>query len=155
MKINKEWTVPTKTSTNAIQTLIGGTSYYGYTIIATGEELIAILGSPNSEGDEYKISTEWVIINNRVKKSLKACCLYDWKISESYDSEGMTKEDIRGNVPIEWHIGGRTSNITFKFKTMIEDLLKKLRRGDRVRPKKRKKKSRKLINRFDDLIYGT
>lgn len=71
-----------------------GTSLQGY-VVATFEEMVAILGAPHHENHGDKCDTEW------------NCRADDGIVFTVYDYDD-TNEDARDGSPYKWHIGGFT-----------------------------------------------
>lgn len=80
---------------------VSGSSLVGY-FRASYQELYDLFGKPSS-GDEYKVSTKWIIEHFE-----DVFTLYDWKQTDLYDDcNNMTVEEFRdSNEPHLWHIGG-------------------------------------------------
>jgi hypothetical protein len=68
------------------------------------KDLVNLFGPPNSEGDGYKVSTEWVLKNEETGAKLT---IYDYKMTELYDEDYYTVEEFRNLPSYEWHIGSR------------------------------------------------
>lgn len=91
-----------KTYTNVLHECANGTSLQG-TIQTSYAKLKEIFGKHNSKGDEYKISTEWVLKDNYGK----VLTIYDWKSTKTYDKNNMGIRTLRTLDSYEWHIGAR------------------------------------------------
>lgn len=65
-------------------------------------DLVQTFGNPNSEGDGYKVSTEWVIYDRADDLTIT---IYDWKCTELYDDYPTSVEEFRAQQSYEWHIG--------------------------------------------------
>lgn len=78
-----------------------GMSWLVGAIEADYQSLVNTFGEPNSTGDDYKVSCEWVL---RFEDGTYAT-IYDWKVSKKYrgDYYGI---DAKDNT--DWHIGGTT-----------------------------------------------
>ena len=63
------------------------------------QSLVDTFGEPNSTGDDYKVSCEWVL---RFDDDTYAT-IYDWKTSKNYcgEEQGIDAKDVT-----DWHIGG-------------------------------------------------
>ena len=72
-----------------------GTHLQGY-VEACYADIRKILGNPNSEGDGYKVTTEWCIELKEPSGTRTVATIYDWK-------EGGLR-CRRGEY--NWHIGG-------------------------------------------------
>jgi hypothetical protein len=83
----------------------GGGSLQGY-ITTSYAKLVEIFGMPNSEGDDYKVSTEWTIED----KDGNIASIYDWKSTCLYDDETLTVSQLRKLPSYQWHIGSQ--NVT-------------------------------------------
>jgi hypothetical protein len=82
----------------------GGGSLQGY-FTTSYKKLVKLFGEPNSEGDDYKVSTEWTLKSPKGK----IVCLYDYKQTKMYDSDGLTIENFRKLKSYDWHIGGNST----------------------------------------------
>ena len=80
----------------------GGTSFHGNTITASVIELTTVMGEPDYSGNdgEDKVNYEWEMET----QDGEVFTVYDWKEYRS----------IRPDEQIEWHIGGHTSEETYK-----------------------------------------
>lgn len=91
-----------KTKIDSIETdetdYVGG-SLAGY-ISASYKDLVALFGPPNSEGDGYKVSTEWRLVFKGHHFRL-----YDYKDTELYDRSQPSVEEFRSFDSYEWHVG--------------------------------------------------
>lgn len=76
-----------------------GMSWLVGTIETSYQSLVDTFGEPNSSGDDYKVSCEWVL---KFEDGTYAT-IYDWKSSKKYrgDYYGI---DAKDNT--DWHIGG-------------------------------------------------
>jgi len=99
---------PTKQSTV-------GTSLCGY-VKTSYANLVRLFGEPNSEGDEYKVSTEW----NLRRSGGGVATIYDYKETNLYDSDGMTVDEFRQLPEYNWHIGGNSQEIAIELREFIE-----------------------------------
>lgn len=77
--------------------------------------LVELFGYPNSKGDEYKISTEWVLENERGQ----IFTIYDWKSTELYEGGQMTIEELRTLSEYDWHIGAKINSGTLDLRRFI------------------------------------
>lgn len=111
---------------------LNGTSLLGY-INANYNDLCSKIGLPNSEGDKYKVSTEWIFED----EDGNGIALYDYKKTNLYDPEYMLVEEFRNLESYEWHIGAKNKFIAINFKKWLEDKLNevdcKYQIGDFVR----------------------
>ena len=79
-----------------------GTSLKGY-VAATFDQLANLLGQPHS-CDEYKTSTEWVLLDDEGS----VFTIYDYKATNLYERSEPSVEEFRSSgLPYEWHIGGK------------------------------------------------
>lgn len=85
-----------------------GTSLLGY-MEASYRDLVRVLGKPNAEGDQYKVSTEWV-----VTFAGRTFTIYDYKVTRLYDRGGISVKAFRALPKFEWHIGGTAKDMTFE-----------------------------------------
>jgi hypothetical protein len=79
-----------------------GTSGLQGGVVASYRQLVNLFGEPNSTGDEYKVSTEWILENKRGE----TVTLYDYKETNLYSSENPSIEEFRNLPNYIWHIGG-------------------------------------------------
>jgi hypothetical protein len=79
--------------------LQGGTSLAGY-LTASYRDLVKVLGRPNCEGDQYKVSTEWVLVFKN-----RCVTLYDYKDTKLYSRDLPSVQTFRRQDSYEWHIG--------------------------------------------------
>lgn len=85
-----------------------GQSFHGQTVTCSYAALVRVLGEPNSDGDAYKVSTEWDIRG----KDGREYSVYDWKSTDLYDEEHLPTVEVSRLEPnATWHIGsdGRDS----------------------------------------------
>ena len=66
-------------------------------------ELLECFGPPNSKGDEYKVSTEWII---RDAVTGNVFDIYDYKSTSIYDRTLPSVEEFRRMPEYDWHVGG-------------------------------------------------
>lgn len=77
--------------------------------------LCETFGSPNSEGDQYKVQVEWMI---QFSDGTYAT-IYDWKMSEEYNGgDGVEPKDIT-----DWHIGGTTHSAVDRVNAAVSEYL--------------------------------
>ena len=102
---------PMRTNENAVR--VNGTKVPGVTLggnmngtslrgefVASFAQLRALLGDPNSDGDGYKVSTEWVLTFRG-----STFTIYDYKATALYDDEPLSVEAFRGLPSYSWHVG--------------------------------------------------
>ncbi len=77
------------------------------TITASYARLVELFGPPNSEGDGYKVSTEWCLKHNG-----RRFRLYDYKDTNLYDSDNPSVEEFRNLKSFEWHVGASDASVT-------------------------------------------
>lgn len=94
---------------------VNGTSLMGY-FTASYAALKAAFGPP-TEGDGYKVSTEWIFTDSQGK----AYTLYDWKKTNRYDPSLPGVLVFRALPEYEWHVGAE-GDIT-KFIAFLEERL--------------------------------
>ncbi len=96
-------------------------------LFASYSELVTIFGEPNSVGDEYKVSTEWVFISI----DDYGVALYDWKETSLYDPDYPSVEAFRRDTTSkqQWSIGARDYVQALEFYEWAEGKLKALREG--------------------------
>lgn len=90
-----------------------GGSLAGY-MTCSYKDLRAVLGPPNSKGDEYKVSTEWVLLYRG-----KTWTIYDYKETRTYDRSLPSVRAFRALPEFEWHIGGAGTAGIEEFKAAI------------------------------------
>jgi len=71
-------------------------------IVASYDSLVKAFGPPNSQGDGYKISTEWCLMDT--KANLKFS-LYDYKETNLYSGGMQSVKKFRARKTYSWHIG--------------------------------------------------
>lgn len=92
-----------------------GTSYKDR-ISADYHDIVNAFGNPNSKGDGYKVSCEWII---EFEDGLVAT-IYDWKVGRFYSDDdwgysyGLAPEEIN-----EWHIGGHTGLVAERVRHIL------------------------------------
>lgn len=100
--------------THSGECVSNGTSLQGY-VNATYPRLRELFGEPD-DGDQYKVSTEWVIRFN----DGAVATIYDWKQTSNYEGGRWTPEAFRANgEPHEWHIGGRSPEVVQRVTDLI------------------------------------
>ena len=77
-----------------------GTSLKGY-ITAPTKRLIELFGDISDDSGYGKSLFEWVFEG----KQGTVFTLYDYKVADIYDGDGLTKQEML-NTDIRWHIGG-------------------------------------------------
>jgi hypothetical protein len=87
-------------------------------ITASYKNLVKIFGKPNSKGDGYKVSTEWVLED----QFGHVVYLYDWKSTKKYNKSEMTVKELRALPEYEWHVGG-SNNYTNELKEYIDYMI--------------------------------
>ena len=73
------------------------------TVRASYKQLEKIFGFPNSYGDDFKVSTEWILKSS----DGKIVSLYDYKETNLYDRNYPTVEEFREKPYYDWHIGSK------------------------------------------------
>lgn len=82
---------------------VSGSSLQTYTPVLPFSRLVALFGPPNSQGDGYKVSTEWVLEEIATGDVVT---IYDWKETSLYDGFGRTPDELRTDLHgTQWHIG--------------------------------------------------
>ena len=66
-------------------------------------ELVDVFGKPNSKGDGYKVSTEWVLVDTKTGQVFR---IYDYKDTALYDKTQPSVAKFRRQASFDWHIGG-------------------------------------------------
>jgi len=88
------------------------TSFHGYTVTTTRNDLKRVLGKPhyvNRDSDE-KVQHEWILeIDGHV------FTVYDWK----------EYRNVKASEPIEWHIGAKSSLVASHAQEELIELLEK------------------------------
>lgn len=88
---------------------------------ASYEELVALFGEPNGLGDLYKVSTQWVLID----EEKNVLTLYDYKQTDLYNRTLQSTPEFRAMKSYDWHIGGTNRFAAFRLKGYIEGKLSK------------------------------
>ena len=84
------------------------------------KKLVDILRLPNSESDEYEVSTEWVLCD----KEKNVVALYDWKETDLYSDDLPSVEEFRRRRSYDWHIGARDKKTADAFIEWLKDKVK-------------------------------
>lgn len=84
--------------------MVGG-SLCGYVDASYGK-LVALFGEPNSEGDMYKVSTQWVLEKDETGILVR---LYDYKDTNLYDGSYPSVEEFRQLDTYKWHVGAQST----------------------------------------------
>lgn len=63
--------------------------------------LVKLFGKPNSEGDDYKVSSEWVLEDDLGN----VVTVYDWKSTNLYDEGELSVTQFRKLPSYSWHVG--------------------------------------------------
>lgn len=80
------------------------------------KDLILAFGQPQ-ESDGYKVSGEWVFIED---ESGEVFTIYDWKMTELYDSDGLSVDELRTqDKVVTVNIGGNHKGDVERFKCLI------------------------------------
>ena len=79
-------------------------------------KLVELFGEPNSGGDNYKVSTEWILEDEEGK----VVTIYEYKTTNSYDSGAMSVEAFRALPSFNWHIGAEGALEATRLKHFIE-----------------------------------
>lgn len=93
-----------------------GTSLKNY-FCASYKELEELLGKPNSEGDQCKVSTEWVF---KETDTGEIVTLYDYKETNLYSREMPSVEEFRSRNQYDWHIGAKEERTAKEFIRWLE-----------------------------------
>lgn len=86
---------------------INGTSLKGY-VITRFEWMVERFGPP-LDGDGYKSSGEWYFSDDKGN----AFTVYDWKMTDLYDSGLMSVKEFRQLDEYKFHIGGNADATDF------------------------------------------
>lgn len=73
-------------------------------------------GPPNNEGDDYKVSTEWVFESD----AGDVFTVYDYKETSLYDTGLPSVAVFRTQPEYEWHIGARDKISAQLFKAWLQ-----------------------------------
>lgn len=94
---------------------IDGTSRMGEMDVKY-KDLILTFGQP-MESDGYKVSGEWVFMED---ESGEVFTLYDWKMTELYDSDGLSVDELRTqDKVVTVNIGGNHKGDVERFKRLV------------------------------------
>jgi len=103
--------VPKLVKINSDDISCSGTCFVG-TLFVSYKTITDKLGEPSDSYDDYKSDAEWHL----EFEDGTVATIYNWKDGKNYcGDEGLELEDIE-----EWHIGGRTQQVTY----WVEDLIK-------------------------------
>lgn len=86
-----------------------GTSFLEY-VTTSYEKLVELFGLPNSEGDDFKTSTEWVLKDPEGN----ILTIYDYKATNLYYKDYPSIEEFRKLKKYEWHIGGNNKSAALR-----------------------------------------
>jgi hypothetical protein len=86
-----------------------GTSFHNQTVSATYDQLVAILGPHNCDGDSDKVTTEWTVKG----PNGEVLTIYDWKETSVHD--------VRGWATIRWHIGAHEVIDAIWFRNWLDE----------------------------------
>jgi len=101
---------PSKTRLNL------GPGFKGY-LETSFENLVKHFGLPNSEGDNYKVSTEWVLEDEEGN----IITIYDYKETNLYSQGYPSVDQFRKMKSYQWHIGAFTNTSVELLVKMIEN----------------------------------
>jgi len=71
------------------------------------ENLVRHFGLPNGNGDDYKVSTEWLL----EESSGLIISIYDYKETNLYDGGLPSVDQFRRQKSYNWHIGGSQKGV--------------------------------------------
>lgn len=94
-----------------------GTFFQGE-FTASYAELVQLLGPPNSERDDHKVSTEWNLLHRR-----DPITVYDWKMTAQYQVGLMSVEEFRALPSYEWHVGAHSESAAREFIAAVRKAL--------------------------------
>lgn len=97
-----------------------GTSLQGY-VETSFAALQAVLGPPNCDGDEYKVSTEWTLEG----AAGEAVTVYDYKMTNLYSSGLASVESFRAWPSYRWHVGAHDRRTADEFVAWLSGRLGK------------------------------
>jgi hypothetical protein len=80
---------------------------------ASYDDLVELFGEPDESPDEYKISTEWCLVDSLGRY----CSLFDWKQTNLYDPDFPSIEEFRSLPTYDWIISADINQ-----KDIMEDL---------------------------------
>lgn len=90
------------------------------------KDLIMAFGQP-IESDGYKVSGEWIFIED---ESGEVFTLYDWKMTNLYDSDGISVEQLRTQDDVVIvNIGGNHKGDVEQFKRLIYRQIELMKTG--------------------------
>ena len=69
---------------------------------ASYDDLLSLFGEPNGEGDNYKVSTMWVLEDD----DKNFLTIYDYKETDLYSRGYPSVQAFRARPSYVWHIGG-------------------------------------------------
>lgn len=95
-------------------------SLQGY-LTASFDDLVWLLGPPNSSGDEYKVSTRWVLVFKGIPVRL-----YDYKETSLYETGLMSVSQFRQLPVYQWHVGAKSSTEARAFVAHMQKHLSKI-----------------------------
>lgn len=105
-----------------------GGSLRGY-ISLVYSDIVLAFGEPMPEGDEYKVSSEWIFYNDETGEHFT---LYDWKSTNLYDDELPSVEEFRASQePYEFHIGGESGLDVESVKELIRRQIDYVKNGNK------------------------
>lgn len=84
------------------------------------EQLEKLFGLPNSNGDDYKVSTEWIFEDSNGN----IVTLYDYKETYLYNRNYPSVDEFRKKESYQWHIGAKSGEAAKQFINYLERLLK-------------------------------
>jgi hypothetical protein len=94
-------------------------SNQGY-VTASYAILKQLLGDPNWLGDEYKVSTGWVLRN--VEEGF-AVTIHDFKQTNLYNEDYPTVEQFRAQPSYEWSVGAKNYEQSRKLVEWLNDVI--------------------------------
>lgn len=99
---------------------VNGTCLIGQVRVSM-PKMIRLFGLPK-ECDGYKVSGEWVFIND----SRDVFTVYDWKMTNLYDKCTTTVEELRNNKDVVLNVGGcYGANVSYFQEWLYRQLSKK------------------------------
>ena len=93
-----------------------GTGFKGY-LETSFEELVKHFGMPNNVGDDYKVSTAWVLEDEKGH----IITIYDYKETNLYSQRYPSVEQFRKRKSYKWHVRGQTNLAVELLVKMIEN----------------------------------
>jgi hypothetical protein len=91
-----------------------GTSLQEY-FPSSYKKLVEKLGEPNSEGDKYKVSTEWILEDEKGN----VVTVYDYRETNLYSDGLPSVKKFRALKSYEWHIGATNEKIAHELITWL------------------------------------